>query len=105
MALHFGEVAKLGYRYRDAGKAAFQPPGEHLGFIAQEVQTVFPQWVTRDDSGYLNLSLRGFEAVAVRAIQELDAKYAVEMAATKAENAALRARINALETRLSVGAR
>ena len=77
------------YHYRDAGKAAFQPEGLHLGFVAQDVQQVFPEWVSKGDDGYLMLSMRGFEAVAVRAIQELSA-----------ENALLKARLDALEAKL-----
>lgn len=78
------------YRYTDAAKAPFQPEGTHLGFIAQEVQHVFPEWVSQDESGYLMLSMRGFEAVAVRGMQEL-----------QAENAALRARLDAIEAKLA----
>jgi len=78
------------YRYTDAAKAPFQPEGTHLGFIAQEVQQVFPEWVSQDESGYLMLSMRGFEAVAVRGMQEL-----------QAENAALRARLDAIEAKLA----
>jgi len=77
------------YHYRDAGKAAFQPEGLHLGFLAQEMQQVFPEWVSEGEDGYLMLSMRGFEAVAVRAIQELNA-----------ENSELRARLAAIEARL-----
>jgi len=77
------------YHYRDAGKAAFQPEGLHLGFLAQEMQQVFPEWVSEGEDGYLMLSMRGFEAVAVRAMQELST-----------ENAELRARLDALEARL-----
>ncbi|MDZ4811061.1 MAG: tail fiber domain-containing protein [Pseudomonadota bacterium] len=77
------------YHYREAGKAAFQPEGLHLGFVAQEMQQVFPEWVSEGEDGYLMLSMRGFEAVAVRAMQELSA-----------ENAGLRARLAAIETRL-----
>lgn len=83
----------VSYHYRDAGKAAFQPEGTHLGFIAQEVQQVFPQWVSEGEDGHLMLSMRGFEAVAVRAIQELSA----ENDAVRAENAELRARLDRIE--------
>ncbi len=93
------------YRCRDAGQS-FQPIGAHLGFIAQEAQAVFPQWVSGDESGYLSLSMRGFEAVAVRAIQELDIRQASELRAVQAENAELRlasaslaARLDALEAK------
>lgn len=91
------------YHYRDAGKAAFQPEGMHLGFIAQEVQQVFPEWVSKGDDGYLMLSMRGFEAVAVRAIQELNAKndqLSEANAALTARLASQDARLNALEDRL-----
>jgi hypothetical protein len=84
------------YHYRDAGKAAFQPEGTHLGFIAQEMQQVFPQWVSEGDDGYLMLSMRGFEAVAVGAMQELSA----ELDAMRAENTALRARLDRIESML-----
>jgi trimeric autotransporter adhesin len=77
------------YHYKDAGKAAFQPEGTHIGFIAQEMQKVFPQWVSQGDDGYLMLSMRGFEGVAVRALQELSA-----------ENEKLRAELSSFETRL-----
>jgi hypothetical protein len=86
------------YRYTAAGSAAFQPEGTHLGFIAQDVQQVFPQWVSEDDDGHLMLSMRGFEAVAVRAIQELGA----ENAALKDANAHLQARLAAIEARLGI---
>ena len=84
------------YHYRDAGKAAFQPEGLHLGFVAQEVQQVFPEWVSKGEDGYLMLSMRGFEAVAVRAMQELSAENAV----LKAQVAAQNARLDALEAKL-----
>ncbi len=91
------------YHYRDAGKAAFQPEGMHLGFIAQEVRQVFPEWVSQGDDGYLMLSMRGFEAVAVRAMQELNAKndqLSEQNAALTARLATQDARLNALEAKL-----
>ena len=90
------------YHYRDAGKAAFQAEGMHLGFVAQEVQQVFPEWVSEGDDGYLMLSMRGFEAVAVRSIQELSAENAAlteKLAKLVHQNAAFEARLKALEGR------
>ncbi|WP_395795259.1 tail fiber domain-containing protein [Aquimonas sp.] len=99
------------YHYRDAGKAAFQPEGTHLGFVAQEMQQVFPQWVSEGDDGHLMLSMRGFEAVAVGALQELSAESALQseqdtrhlerLSALEAENAELRSRLNAVERALA----
>ncbi|MBL0163241.1 MAG: tail fiber domain-containing protein [Xanthomonadales bacterium] len=97
------------FEYKDSSQP-FEAPGQHLGFIAQEVEKVFPQWVSKDEQGYLSLSLRGFEAVAVRAMQELEAENAAlrdsdsaqnaELAAMRAENAALRASSAAQNARL-----
>ena len=64
----------VNFEYIEGGKAAFQPAGEQIGFIAQEMQQVFPQWVSQGEDGYLMLSMRGFEGVAVRAMQELSAR-------------------------------
>jgi len=92
------------YHYRDAGKAAFQPEGLHLGFVAQEMQQVFPEWVSEGEDGYLMLSMRGFEAVAVRAMQELSAENAGlkdDVSALQAQLAAQAARFDALEARIN----
>lgn len=62
-----------------------------IGFIAQEVEEVFPQWVRSQGSGerYKHLAIRGFEALAVEALRELQAE--VEQ---------LRARVALLEGQL-----
>jgi hypothetical protein len=60
--------------------------GQQMGLVAQEVEEVFPEWVDTDTSGYKILSVRGFEALTIEAFKEL-----------KADNEALRSRIEALE--------
>jgi hypothetical protein len=60
--------------------------GPQMGLIAQEVEEVFPEWIDMDPSGYKILTVRGFEALAVEALKEI-----------KAQNEALRSRIEALE--------
>jgi trimeric autotransporter adhesin len=112
---HINRLQPVYFQYRDVGKAPFRTAGEHLGFIAQDVQQVFPNWVQPDPDGWLTLTMRGFEAVAVRALQELDAKQALadaELANLRAENQQLRAklagqagfeaRLRALEVRLNL---
>lgn len=64
--------------------------GVQRGFIAQEVESVFPDWVSTGGDGHKILSVRGFEALTVEALREL-----------KAENEALNARIQALEERMN----
>jgi len=47
--------------------------GTQMGFIGQEVEKVFPEWILENDVGYKLLSIRGFEALAVEALRELRA--------------------------------
>jgi hypothetical protein len=46
--------------------------GERVGLIAQEVEKVFPDWVEEGPDGYKRLTVRGFEALAIEALRELD---------------------------------
>ncbi|PTL78099.1 tail fiber domain-containing protein [Vitiosangium sp. GDMCC 1.1324] len=45
--------------------------GTQIGMIAQEVETVFPDWVSDDPNGYKGITIRGFEALVVEALREL----------------------------------
>lgn len=69
------------------------PTGRHTGFIAQEVQQVFPDWVGQTPDGYLSVGPQGFEAMTVEALRDLRAE-------KNAEIADLRARLKRIETRL-----
>jgi hypothetical protein len=60
--------------------------GPQTGLIAQEVEAVFPGWVSTGADGYKVLTVRGFEALAVEALRQV-----------RAEIAELRARTDALE--------
>ncbi|MCM8627304.1 tail fiber domain-containing protein, partial [Accumulibacter sp.] len=71
--------------------------GLQMGFLAQDVEAIFPEWVGVDPQGFKTLTIRGFEALAVEALKQL-----------KAENDGLREmlgrmqqRIDALERRRS----
>src|SRR5262249_61210939 len=45
--------------------------GTQMGLIAQEVETVFPEWVSVGPDGYKELTIRGFEALTIEALREL----------------------------------
>jgi hypothetical protein len=45
--------------------------GQQFGFVAQEVQPVIPQWVSVGEDGLKQLTLRGFEALAVESVREI----------------------------------
>ena len=81
--------ARLKERVRDlpaalAGVVALRPVAfdwtrnkEHaIGFIAQDVQKVFPDLVKSESDGYLSLSYMGLIPEMVKAIQELNARLA-----------------------------
>ena len=46
-------------------------PGVHDGMIAQEVEKIFPDWVTEREDGYKMLAPHGFEALTVEALRDL----------------------------------
>lgn len=73
------------------------PKGEQIGFIAQEVQQVFPDWVNASDDGTLTIGERGTTALLVEALRELTVRNAVLERELRQRDAALEARIAALE--------
>jgi hypothetical protein len=48
--------------------------GRYMGMVAQQVEDVFPDWVQNMPTGLKALSPVGFEALAVEALRELNAK-------------------------------
>ena len=48
--------------------------GPQVGFVAQDVESVFPDWVGLDSEGFKTLTIRGFEALVVEALKELKAE-------------------------------
>ena len=73
------------FEYKDPA-AIGELPGQRVGFIAQEVEQVFPDWVGEKDDGMKFLTVRGFEALSVEALRELDAR----QGRLEAENTRLR---------------
>lgn len=54
-------------------------PGPQIGFIAQEVQVVFPDWISHNKE-YLAISERGTTALVVEALRELRAEKDAQLA-------------------------
>jgi hypothetical protein len=75
----------VSFAWRDPERAEGRALRE-TGFLAGEVEAVFPDWVETGADGYRIVGVRGFEAMVVEALREL-----------RAENAALRKRLEALE--------
>jgi hypothetical protein len=76
----------VSYHWRAADKAK----GEHLGVIAQDIEKVFPQVVSRDNRGYRAVDYSALVAPLIEAVKEL-----------KADNDNLRANIDTLNERLN----
>ena len=91
------------FEYKDPDHFSYVP-GAQRGWVAQQVQEVFPEWVEENDDGYLYLSPVGYESMVVQAIKELraekdadDEKNASRIARLEAENAELRERLEKIE--------
>ena len=59
--------------------------GTRIGMIVQEVEEVFPNWVSKAGHGYKTLTFRGFEALTVEALRELRDEKDTEIASLRAE--------------------
>jgi hypothetical protein len=92
------------FEYNDP-KAIHELPGRQTGWVAQEVERVFPEWIDTRADGFKCLSVRGFEALTVEALRELREEKDREIAAIKARNAALEKRLDHLEKLVSTLAR
>jgi Chaperone of endosialidase len=61
------------YRWQEPAKHG-NLTGEQMGFVAQEVEAVFPEWVSTNPDGLKDLTIRGLEALVVEAFRELNNK-------------------------------
>jgi len=68
-------------------------PGEQTGFVAQEVEEVFPEWIAEDVDGMKFVTERGTTALFVEALREMRA----ETDSLREEVARLRARLERAE--------
>jgi hypothetical protein len=82
------------YALPDVG---LHPAGRHDGFIAQEVQRVFPGWVSTASDGYLAVGPTGFEALSVEALRQLREEKDAEIADLHSRLDDLSARLERLE--------
>lgn len=98
-----------GYRYTYKAEAVSSGralPGEQLGLMADEVERVFPDWVSRSADGYRMVTERSTTALMVEALRDLRLEKDRQIDRLEAELASrqraledLRARMDALERR------
>jgi len=72
-------------------------PGQQIGMVAQDVEAVFPEWVSNGPDGYKAVNVHGFEALTVESFRQLRAEKDEEISA-------LKERIDRLERLLTVTA-
>jgi len=99
------QLQPVGFNWRDPS----QSKTTQLGFIAQQVETVFPELVTHTDAtstytpdGMLALNYNGLIAPTVKAVQELDAKVKAQQTqidAQQQEIQRLEAQVQALQAK------
>ncbi len=89
------QLRSVNFFYKDQQKYA---KGEQTGFIAQEMEKVFPQWVTESPDGMKAISFSGFESHTVQALRELRAEKDAQLAAAQARIADLEAQVAALRS-------
>ena len=101
------QLRGVNFNYRADAPQELIADGPQIGFIAQEVEQVFPQWISAM-KGYKTVSIKGFEALTVEALRELRGESALiddaqtsRIAELESENAGLRARLDAIEARLA----
>jgi len=86
------EIIKLEpvrYIYKKDNPRQLNSETEQVGFVAQEVQKVFPEAVSVGEDGYLDFNIHPINIAFVNAIKEL-----------KDENDALKSKVDKLESRL-----
>jgi len=90
-------LRSVSFEFKDP-EAVHERPGRHNGFIAQEVENVFPEWVSPIADGMKAVAPVGFESLTVQALRELRAEKDAQIKALREQNAALEKRLAELET-------
>ena len=92
------QLHSVSFRYKDETK---YPAGVQTGFIAQEVEKVFPSWVSDGPDGFKAVSIYGFESLTVQALRELRAEKDAQIAALELRAKTAEARLAALEKQVA----
>ncbi|MCF8142611.1 MAG: tail fiber domain-containing protein [Deltaproteobacteria bacterium] len=79
------------FRYKEDNPKGLPTDDEYIGFIAQEVQEVFPEAVSEGPDGYLDFNMHPVNVALVNAVKEL-----------KAENEALKSEIQQIKAVLGM---
>jgi hypothetical protein len=81
----------------DAVKSRNLSAGRRVGFIAQDVERVFPDWVASDADGFKYVTEQGTMALVVEALRDLRAEKDAQIDELRTQNQDLRSRLDALQ--------
>ncbi len=82
---------------KDSGRDKDPAPGPHIGLIAQEVETVFPELVKTGPDGYKFVAYANVTAILVEAVKQQQKIIEKQ----KAENAAINAELNTMKSKIT----
>ncbi|MBK7890754.1 MAG: tail fiber domain-containing protein [Bdellovibrionales bacterium] len=91
------ELQPVSYHYNDRNPAGVPNSGDHIGFVAQEIEKQIPEAISHSKKGFLMVNNDPILWTMFNAIKELYAKLVgtdSEVEKLKAENAELKARID-----------
>ncbi|MBN2307269.1 tail fiber domain-containing protein [Candidatus Peregrinibacteria bacterium] len=72
------------FNYKKDNPKGLPSNDEYIGFIAQDVEPIFPEAISTDDDGYLQFDMHSINVAAINAIKQLKAEKDAEIAELKA---------------------
>ena len=62
------------FNYKAGNELKLPSTPEYVGFVAQDVQKIFPETISESQSGYLEFDMHGVNVAVINAIKELKAE-------------------------------
>lgn len=90
------QLRSVSFEYKDPA-AIHELPGRHNGFIAQEVEKVFPEWVNPIAGGMKAVSPVGFESLTVQALREIRDEKDSQIQTLRKQNEDLKSRLDEMQ--------
>lgn len=90
------QLRSVSFEYKDPA-AIHELPGRHNGFIAQEVEKVFPEWVNPISGGMKAVSPVGFESLTVQALREIREEKDSQIQTLRKQNEDLKSRLDEMQ--------
>jgi hypothetical protein len=93
------------FEFTDQGlQTGLATAGRQMGLIAQDVESVLPEWVDESPNGYKYITERGMTALTVESMREIEAKvraHDAEIVAKEKQIVQLQERVRHVEETLA----